>query len=104
MIQEFCLVPKKIVDDFKINRKDKHEDKVHIINKKTSYQPYVTANEYTTDLKDQLKSVLKTKFDKGYSLYIWLKENEKDLEYLKNGEMIRPVSNINLIHFINTAL
>ena len=105
MIREFCLIPKKLVNDLKLNEKKLNtEDKIHIIDKQTSILPYTDPKEYKTDLKDQLRSILKTRFDKGYSLYLWLKDNEKHLEYLKNGDMISPISNINILSFINDSV
>ena len=105
MIKEFCLVPQTIINNLKLNQTNQNvEDKIRVIDKKTSFLPYTDPSEYRIDLKDQLRSTLKTKFDRGYALYLWLKENEKHLEYLKNGDMITPISNINLISFINNSV
>ena len=104
-IQEFCLIPKKLVESLNLNKSGQNrKENVYILNKTTSVLPYIKPSEYRIDLKDQLKTILKSKFDKGYSLYLWLKENETNLEYMKNGDLIAPISNLNIINFINDAV
>ena len=83
-IQEFCLIPKKIVEDFNLNQTGKNnKNNVHLISKKISTLPYSNLFEYNSDLKEPLKSILKTNFDKGYTIFLWLKDNEKNFQYLK---------------------
>ena len=104
-VHEFCLIPKKIVEDLNLNQTVKNnKNNVYLINKKISTLPYSNPSEYNSDLKDPLKSILKTNFDKGYTIFLWLKDNEKNFQYLKNGDLLAPISDLNILTFISDAV
>ena len=104
-VQEFCLIPKKIVEDLNLNQTVKNnKNNVYLVSKKISTLPYSNPSEYNSDLKDPLKSILKTNFDKGYTIFLWLKDNEKNFQYLKNGDLLAPISDLNILTFITDAV
>ena len=104
-VEELCLVPRRILDKLGLNQSvTNNKENVYILDKKKSFLPYSKPSDYKTDLKDQLKTILKSNFDKGYSIFLWLKNNEKNFEYLHNGELIAPISNLNILNFINDAV
>ena len=104
-VQEFCLIPKKIVEDLNLNQTvENNKNNVYLVSKKISTLPYSNPSEYNSDLKDPLKSILKTNFDKGYTIFLWLKDNEKKFQYLKNGDLLAPITDLNILTFINDAV
>ena len=104
-VQEFCLIPKKIVEDLNLNKTVKNnKNNVYLVSKNISTLPYSNPSEYNSDLKEPLKSILKTNFDKGYTIFLWLKDNEKNFQYLKNGDLLAPISDLNILTFINDAV
>ena len=104
-VQEFCLIPKKIVEDLNLNKTVKNnKNNVYLVSKNISTLPYSNPSEYNSDLKEPLKSILKTNFDKGYTIFLWLKDNEKNFQYLKNGDLLAPITDLNILTFINDAV
>ena len=102
MIVEYCLIPKSIVDKHVLKDNDKNINEKEIKIKRTEITklPYKSPNEYRHSLDEQIKkSVSKKNIDKTISLYNWLLENVQGLEYLKNGQLLSPISDLNLIDF-----
>ena len=104
-VQEFCLIPQKIVENFNLNQRgENNKNNVYLVSKNISTLPYSNPSEYNSDLKEPLKSILKTNFDKGYTIFLWLKDNEKNFQYLKNGDLLAPITDLNILTFINDAV
>ena len=94
MIKELCLVPRYLVD--KCFKSD-----VNIIDKKNIGNSELVNDSEKNNLYDEIKTVFKSKvkYDKVIETYKWIINNIEDLQTLKNGEVISPLRNFNLIQF-----
>ena len=99
MVQEFCILPRKIVSNFvnKHNIKDKHA--VSIL--KREKKPL---NDLTNpDLQSDIKNIFinnKVKLEKASTAYSWILDNVPGVEISSNGQVINPMKSINILEFL----
>ena len=100
MIVEYCLIPKSVVDKHGLKHNNENKTEINIERTEITKLPYNSPNDYRHPLDEQIKkSLSKKNIDKTISLYNWLLENVQGLEYLKNGQLLSPIKDLNLIDF-----
>ena len=107
-VQEYCLIPKKIVNDI-INKNSDEIDNSNplnsapvVINKKQS----IFSEKILPDLNEEISSLFTSPIEikKAKNIYLWIKNNSHDIEISSNGDMIAPLKDINILDFLKDIL
>ena len=100
-IQEFCIIPKQIVDRLSLPSKstlNDTSDKIKILEKKTSVYPNEN-NKLDLSLEISKLFTSKNKIKKALNVYSWMINNVPDIEISSNGQLIKPLKQINIFDF-----
>ena len=97
VIQEFCLIPKKIINDLLNKSKIDPINTISIIKKQENI-----FSSKKPDLKDEIKKIFKNqqKYEKAISAYNWFLSNVPGIEINENGQVINPMKTINILEFL----
>ena len=108
MIQEFCLIPKNIVEKYLINNhapiENNLDEDFHITKRVTSELPATSFSNNKNLVEELIKqNIPKNKHIKSLNFYNYLK-NIPILKLLPNGKVIAPVKDLDLIEFIKDSV
>ena len=99
MIQEICLVPKKIIDDVVKKSIINSSNSVSILKREN----IVNSLNSKPDLEVNIKKIFnnnKQKFDKAIEAYSWILNNVPGIDISINGQVINPMKSINILDFL----
>ena len=100
MVQEFCIIPKKIISNLMDNSYEKNNgDNISILKREKK-----TFNDSSNqELKSDIKNIFinnKVKLEKASNAYLWILNNVPGVEISSNGQVINPMKSINIIDFL----
>ena len=92
-IQDYCLIPKKIVKDILNKSSNKNitsislNNKPELISKKQSIDLKYNLPDFDVEISKLFVSPLKIK--KAKNIYIWIKNNSPEIEISLNGNVLK---------------
>ena len=99
-IQEYCLIPKKIVKDILNKNSDKNITPVSLVNKPEllNKKQGVVSRHNLPDLDEEISSLFSSpiKIKKAKNIYFWIKNNSPEIEISLNGNLIKPLEGVNI--------
>ena len=107
-IQDYCLIPKKIVKDLLNKNLNKNITSVSLNNK-----PELISKKQNVDLKYNLPDLdieisnlffSSLKIKKAKNIYLWIKNNSPEIEISSNGNLIKPLDGFNILTFLKDIL
>ena len=107
-IQDYCLIPKKIVKDLLNKNLNKNITSVSLSNK-----PELISKKQNVDLKYNLPDLdieisnlffSSLKIKKAKNIYLWIKNNSPEIEISSNGNLIKPLDGFNILTFLKDIL
>ena len=107
-IQDYCLIPKKIVKDILNKSSNKNitsislNNKPELISKKQSIDLKYNLPDFDFEISKLFVSPLKIK--KAKNIYLWIKNNSPEIEISSNGNLIKPLDGINILTFLKDIL
>ena len=107
-IQEYCLIPKKIVKDILNKNSDKNITPVSLVNKPEllNKKQGVVSRHNLPDLDEEISSLFSSpiKIKKAKNIYFWIKNNSPEIEISLNGNLIKPLEGVNILDFLKDIL
>ena len=107
-IQEYCLIPKKIVKDILNKNSDKNITPVSLVNKPEllNKKQGVVSRHNLPDLDEEISSLFSSpiKIKKAKNIYFWIKNNSPEIEISPNGNLIKPLEGVNILNFLKDIL
>ena len=107
-IQDYCLIPKKIVKDILNKNLNKNitsvslNNKPELISKKQSIDLKYNLPDFDIEISNLFFSPLKIK--KAKNIYLWIKNNSPEIEISSNGNLIKPLEGVNILTFLKDIL
>ena len=107
-IQDYCLIPKKLVKDLLNKNLNKNITSVSLNNK-----PELISKKQNVDLKYNLPDLdieisslftSSLKIKKAKNIYSWIKNNSPEIEISSNGNLIKPLDGFNILTFLKDIL
>ena len=101
-VQELCLIPKSIVEKLIPSKPlvaNDTSDNIKILEKKTNIFP---SKNHKSDLTLEISKIFtsENKSQKALNVYSWMVNNTPDIEISANGQLIKPLKQINIFDFI----
>ena len=101
-IQELCLIPKSIVEKLMPEKPpvtNNTSDKIQILREE---KKLFSNKNHKSDLTLEISKIFtsKNKTQKALNVYSWIINNTPDIEIGENGQLIKPLKQINIFDFI----
>ena len=101
-IQELCLIPKSIVEKLMPEKPpvtNNTSDKIQILREE---KKLFSSKNHKSDLTLEISKIFtsKNKTQKALNVYSWIINNTPDIEIGENGQLIKPLKQINIFDFI----
>ena len=101
-VQELCLIPKSIVEKIIPSKPliaNDTSDNIKILAERTNIFP---SKNHKSDLTLEISKIFtsENKSQKALNVYSWMVNNTPDIEISANGQLIKPLKQINIFEFI----
>ena len=101
-VQELCLIPKSIVEKIIPSKPliaNDTSDNIKILAERTNIFP---SKNHKSDLTLEISKIFtsENKSQKALNVYSWMVNNTPDIEISANGQLIKPLKQINVFDFI----